>query len=45
MIEVSGLSKSYGALTAVDSLTFSVAPGEVLGLIGDKGAGKSRVLS
>jgi ABC-2 type transport system ATP-binding protein len=44
MIEVSGLSKSYGALKAVDSLSFSVKPGEVLGLVGPNGAGKTTTL-
>src|SRR6476660_5953018 len=39
MIEVRGLSKSYGALVAVDSLSFAVQPGEVLGLVGPNGAG------
>lgn len=44
MIEVRGLSKRYGAVTAVDSLSFGVKPGEVLGLVGPNGAGKSTTL-
>ena len=44
MIEVSALSKSYGAVTAVDSLSFGVAAGEVLGLVGPNGAGKTTTL-
>ncbi|HEY4320664.1 MAG TPA: ABC transporter ATP-binding protein [Gemmatimonadales bacterium] len=44
MIEVSGLSKSYGALTAVDHLSFTVAPGEIMGLVGPNGAGKTTTL-
>jgi ABC-2 type transport system ATP-binding protein len=44
MIEVFGLSKSYGAITAVDGLSFAVAPGEVLGLVGPNGAGKTTTL-
>jgi ABC-2 type transport system ATP-binding protein len=44
MIEVSGLSKSYGAVAAVDGLSFTVAPGEVLGLVGPNGAGKTTTL-
>jgi ABC-2 type transport system ATP-binding protein len=44
MIEVSGLTKTYGTVTAVDSLSFGVAPGEVLGLVGPNGAGKTTTL-
>ena len=41
MIEVSGLTKKFGQITAVDSLTFSVNEGEVFGLLGPNGAGKT----
>lgn len=41
MIEVSGLTKKFGQITAVDSLTFSVSEGEVFGLLGPNGAGKT----
>jgi ABC-2 type transport system ATP-binding protein len=44
MIEVSGLTKRYGEFTAVRDLTFSVRPGEVLGLVGPNGAGKTTTL-
>ena len=44
MIEVSALSKSYGAVSAVESLTFAVPAGEVLGLVGPNGAGKTTTL-
>ncbi len=44
LLEVSGLSKRYGNLVAVDGVTFSVAPGEVLGLVGPNGAGKTTTL-
>src|SRR6266550_4184870 len=44
MIEVQGLTKSYGSVAAVGDLSFSVAPGEVLGLVGPNGAGKTTTL-
>jgi ABC-2 type transport system ATP-binding protein len=44
MITVTGLTKLYGALRAVDDFTFQVAPGEVVGLIGPNGAGKTSML-
>jgi branched-chain amino acid transport system ATP-binding protein len=40
-LAVASLSKSFGAVRAVDDLTFSVARGEFLALIGPNGAGKS----
>ena len=40
-IEVSGLVKRYGALTAVDGLDLTVARGETLALLGPNGAGKT----
>jgi len=44
MIEVKGLSKHYGALVAVDNLSFHVAEGDVLGFLGPNGAGKSTTM-
>ncbi len=44
MIEVEHLSKRFGDRTAVDDLSFSVAPGEVLGFLGPNGAGKSTTM-
>lgn len=44
MIEVNRLSKLYDKFTAVRDLSFSVAPGEVLGLVGANGAGKTSTL-
>jgi len=44
MITTKNLSKSYGDKLAVDDLTFSVAPGEVLGFLGANGAGKSTTM-
>jgi ABC-2 type transport system ATP-binding protein len=40
-LEVAGLVKRYGALTAVDGVTFQVSPGTVLALLGPNGAGKT----
>ena len=44
MIGVENLSKVYGDLAALNGLNFSVNPGEVVGLVGKNGAGKSTVL-
>ena len=44
MIEVENLTKLYGDLAAVRSLSFHVAPGDVLGLVGPNGAGKTTTL-
>jgi len=44
MITTKNLSKRYGETLAVDDLTFSVAPGEVLGFLGANGAGKSTTM-
>jgi ABC-2 type transport system ATP-binding protein len=44
MITTKNLSKLYGDKLAVDDLTFTVAPGEVLGFLGANGAGKSTTM-
>jgi ABC-2 type transport system ATP-binding protein len=44
MIEVEALTKLYGEFVAVNGLSFSVRPGEVLGLVGPNGAGKTTTL-
>jgi ABC-2 type transport system ATP-binding protein len=44
MIEINHLTKRYGSLTAVDDISFTVAPGEVLGFLGPNGAGKSTTM-
>jgi ABC-2 type transport system ATP-binding protein len=44
VIEVDGLQKLYGDFPAVQGLSFSVAPGEVLGLVGPNGAGKTTTI-
>jgi ABC-2 type transport system ATP-binding protein len=44
MIEVTGLSKRYGPVRAVDELTFTARPGHVTGFLGPNGAGKTTTL-
>ncbi len=44
MIHVENLTKRYGAKTAVDNLSFSVAAGEIVGFLGPNGAGKTTTL-
>jgi len=41
LIQFTGLTKRYGHVTAVDDLTFTLAPGRVTGFVGANGAGKS----
>ena len=41
MLHVSNLTKRYGLLTALSEVSFSIRPGEVLGLIGPNGSGKT----
>jgi ABC-2 type transport system ATP-binding protein len=43
-IEVDQLSKRFGAVTAVDDLSFTVRPGRVTGFLGPNGAGKSTTM-
>ena len=40
-LAVAGLTRSFGGLTAVADVTFSAAPGEIVGIIGPNGAGKT----
>jgi ABC-2 type transport system ATP-binding protein len=44
LIEVEGLRKAYGELVAVDGVSFTAAPGQILGLLGPNGAGKSTTI-
>lgn len=44
MIQVDDVTKYYGSTLAVDSVSFSVAEGEIVGFLGPNGAGKSTVL-
>lgn len=45
MIEVNGLVKRYGDKTAVDGISFSINSGEIVGLLGLNGAGKSTTMN
>lgn len=44
MITAEGLSKRYGAKTAVNNISFTVRPGQVTGFLGPNGAGKSTTM-
>jgi branched-chain amino acid transport system ATP-binding protein len=45
LLEVQGVSRTFGATRAVDNISFAVRPGELLGLIGPNGAGKSTLFN
>lgn len=45
MIQVNGLSRRYGSITAVSDISFSVQEGEVVGLLGANGAGKTTTMN
>jgi branched-chain amino acid transport system permease protein len=45
LVNVDRLRKSFGGLHAVDDLSFTVEPGEIIGLIGPNGSGKTTVLN
>ena len=44
MIRVTNLTKKYGKITAVNNLTFTIAPGEAVALWGPNGAGKTTII-
>ena len=45
LLELNGVTKRFGGLTAVNGVTFNVEEGEIFGLIGPNGAGKTTLLS
>ena len=45
ILSISGLSKSFGAVTVADAISFDVAEGEALGVLGPNGAGKTSLFN
>jgi simple sugar transport system ATP-binding protein len=44
VLELNNITKHFGAITAVNDVSFNLEPGEVVGLMGDNGAGKSTLV-
>ena len=45
LLEISGLTKNFGGLAAVDQFGMNVDPGQIVGLIGPNGAGKTTIFN
>src|SRR5258708_39802130 len=44
LLELSRVSKHFGAIEALSGIDLAIAPGEIVGLMGDNGAGKSTLV-
>ncbi|WP_218683522.1 ATP-binding cassette domain-containing protein, partial [Microbacterium sp. BF1] len=44
MLELSGITKSYGSRRVLDDVSFTVAPGRLTGFVGGNGAGKTTTM-
>ncbi|MDB5945933.1 MAG: transporter [Ramlibacter sp.] len=45
LLQIEGLFKHFGGVAAVDNVSFEITQGEILGLIGPNGSGKTTVLN